>query len=561
MTLLVLGEVAGGIVLFLLGMPWLSAALREAAGERLRAWLASATGSPLRGLALGTTVGCLAHSSAASVMTIGFINAGLLSLVSSLPLIIGANFGTTLSMQLISFRLTDYALAAIAIGGVVSLLCRDGRVHALARAVLGFGLLFLGMKICGDAIVPYRETLAPYLAQVDGTTWPGLLLGVGVAMVITGLIQSSGAVIGMTFVLAGSGVFTSLAQTYPIVLGAHIGTTVTGLLAAVGATPDARRAALGNALFNVFNAGLGLAGAGILIPLLERTSDDVVHQTANTHTAIMALAVLVVLPLIKPSAALLRRVMPSPEPEPPGSFLDAELLTTPEDAIRATLQELGRCAGLCVESFRIVDETVRSGDRRMLRRVERNERSVNEIKTSVQAYLGKLTHGYLSRRQALLVQALNRCIVGLERIGDHIDSLGQFVRRGRADGLKELEAPMAAQVWKLAALARGVVDQLARSFVIEGSDFSAAAWPVLEARSRYNRESAPVKADMIEQLSRHEVAADLALEFSEFTTTLDRIVRHCAVVSMEQRQPAFTLKESKLGRAAGPHADSVATRG
>jgi phosphate:Na+ symporter len=311
-----------------------------------------------------------------------------------------------------------------------------------------------------------------------------------------------------------------------------------------------------NTLFNIFNAGLGVLGARILIPFLAQTSDDVVHQTANAHTAIMVLAAIVVVPLIKPSVALLRRLMPSREPEPPGSYLDADLLATPEDAIRGTLQELGRCAQLCVESFQIVAEALQSGNLTNLRRVERNEQSVDEIKASVQAYLGKLARGYLSRRQALLVQALNRCMVELERIGDHVDSLGQFVRRGRAGGLRALDPTMSAEVWKLEGLARAVVDQLAQSLASDGFDFATASWPVLEARSRYHRESAPVKAAMIEQLSRHEMAADLALKFSEFTTTLDRIVRHCAVVAMEQRQPAFVLKESKLGRAAGPRRTS-----
>lgn len=553
-SLLLISEIAGGVLLFLFGMQMLGGALRATAGERLRNLLAGATRSAWRGLLLGTSVGALVHSSAATVMTVGFVHAGLLSLLGALPVVYGANIGTTLSMQLVSLSLTDYALAMVALGGLVCLVVKDPRLKTVGEGLLGLGLLFLGMKISGDAIEPHREALAPFLAGIDGSRLGGLLLGTLIAAGITAIVQTSGAVIGMAFVLAGTGVLGNLAQTYPIVLGAHIGTTITALLASIGTSAGARATAIANTLFNVFNAVLGIAGARLLIPMLEGTSGDVVHQTANAHTAIMVIGTVFALPFTRISARLLKQTITSGEPDRPGSYLEAAKLKMPEDALVAVVRELGRCIDLCCESFGIVNRAFRSGLGKDLGRVTRNETSVNEIKASTRAYLHKLARGYLSRRQALMVRALDRCVLEIERIGDHINRLAYLVRSDGGGILSQLDETTAKSVSQLAGMAAEVVSRLARSFQSDRFDFDATSWVVLEARSAYARQNAPVRAEVDERLSRHEVPARLVLAFGEYAVALDRIVRHCAVIAQEQRQPAFAIKESKLGRLAGPHA-------
>ncbi|RME73367.1 MAG: Na/Pi cotransporter family protein [Verrucomicrobia bacterium] len=548
----VVAEVLGGVALFLVGMQWLSRALRELAGDRLRAWLTAATKSRLRGLFLGTAFGALAHSSAASVLVIGFLNAGLLSLAGALPLLFGANVGTTLSMQLVSLRLTDYALAAVAVGGIGYLFGPTPKVKTAGRAVLGFGLLFLGMKISGGAIAPYRDALAPYLAAIDGSTWTGLVFGVLVAAAITGIVQSSGAVIGMTFVLAGSGVITSLTQAYPIVLGAHIGTSVTGLIASIGTVASARRAALGNTAFNIANAAFGIVAAGALIPLLEQSSPDIVRQIANTHTAIMVIAAAAFLPFTEAYARLLERVFFPRAPEPAGSFLAPELLDTPEDALVATLHEIGRSAELCRESFGLVMARLDGGEAKFLRRVRLNEGAVDEIKTSVRAFLAALARGYLSRRQAFLAQSLNRCIIEIERISDHIESLAVLAAGEGVHSLAELDPDTAADVRSIAEKAHRVVERLSATLRTEPHDFASAAATVLAERERYREETQPLRERLEERLAEHRIEPQAALACSEFLATMDRIVRHCAVIAREQAQPAFRFKPSKLGRPRGP---------
>ncbi len=205
--------VLGGLALFILGMGIMSDGLRVAAGPGLRTLLAKATANRFAGLALGTLLGFLVHSSAASVMLVGFLNAGLMSLAQAVAPMLGTNLGTSLSMQLVSFRLTDYCYVGIVAGLVFQMAVPNPRAKSIGRALVGFGLLFLGMKTMSAAIAPHRDLLRQYLVAIDGQTLSGRLLGVGLAFALTAVIQSSGATIGMAFALADAGVFDSLWQT------------------------------------------------------------------------------------------------------------------------------------------------------------------------------------------------------------------------------------------------------------------------------------------------------------------------------------------------------------
>jgi phosphate:Na+ symporter len=203
-------SVLGGLALFIFGMNIMTDGLKRCAGDSLRHILARATHNRLNGLGLGTTLGFLVQSSAATVMLVGFINAGLMTLNESVPVMLGANIGTTLSMQLISFKLADYCFVAITLGVLLNIVSPQLRVKQAGQALLGFGLLFLGMSTMSAAIAPHRDAFIPLFAQINGATPGGLLRGILLATAVTGIIQSSGAMIGMSFALIQAGVITDL---------------------------------------------------------------------------------------------------------------------------------------------------------------------------------------------------------------------------------------------------------------------------------------------------------------------------------------------------------------
>ena len=541
--------VLGGLALFILGMGIMSDGLRVAAGAGLRTLLSKATANRFAGLALGTLLGFLVHSSAASVMLVGFLNAGLMSLAQAVAPMLGTNLGTSLSMQLVSFHLTDYCYIGIVAGLVFQMAVPNPRAKAIGRALVGFGLLFLGMKTMSEAIAPHRDLLRQYLAAIDGQTLSGRLLGVGLAFALTAIIQSSGATIGMAFALADAGVFDSLWQTYPVVVGAQIGTCATALLGSIGTGIDSRRAAAGNLLTNVVNAGISIALAPLWVPLFARTSPDLVRQTANTHTLLMLQNCCVFLPIVPLYARLLRKLVPSRLPPPEPSHLQPGLLEFPEQAIAASLRELRRVAQLCLHSLRLAGQTILfAHTAKDVQTIRLNEQAINEIKLALKDHLAGLARRRLSKRQAILAQHIDRCMSDLERVGDHVETLCNLSLRRKRAPEAIVDADSFNQFFALYEDTLRILRQVAGSFDPEREDVAEIAGQILQARAAHVQASQAVRATFNDKVSRRELTPVAGMFFSEYLSALDRIVRHCRNIALSEQQPQFWIKRSKLER-------------
>ena len=544
--------VLGGLALFILGMGIMSDGLRVAAGSGLRTLLSRATANRFAGLALGTLLGFLVHSSAASVMLVGFINAGLMSLAQAVAPMLGTNLGTSLSMQLVSFRLADYCYAGIVVGLVLQMAVPHPRGKSVGRALIGFGLLFLGMKTMSEAIAPHRDLLRQYLTVIDGQTLSSRLLGVGLAFALTAIIQSSGATIGMAFALADAGVFDSLWQTYPIVIGAQIGTCATALLGSIGTGIDSRRAAAGNLLTNVVNAGASILLAPVWIPLFARTSPDLVRQTANTHTLLMVQNCLIFLPIIPLYAVLLRKMVPSRLPPPEPSYLLPDRLDFPEQAIAACLRELRRVARLCRHSLRLAGETLLfAHSAKDVQTIRLNEQAINEIKLAMKDYLAGLTRRHLSKRQAILVQHVDRCMSDLERIGDHVETLCNVSLRRRRVPAAFVDRLSFSIFFQLYEAVLHVLQLLVQSFDPERDDLPAVADQILLARDDYAQASQIVRTHFNEEVSNRAMTPAAGIFFAEYVSALDRIVRHARNVALAEKQPQFWIKRQKFEKRVG----------
>ena len=540
--------VAGGLAMFLFGMHQMSVGLRRAAGASLRALLTRATTYRVGGLLFGAVLGALVHSSAATVMTVGFVNAGLLALARSLPVVVGANVGTTLSMQVVSLHLTDYAFFGIGAGFLMWAVAPRPRLQDLGQTLFGFGLLFLGLDTMSEAIVPYRAELQPLLAFVDASTWSGLLFGVGIAAMVTAVIQSSGATIGMAFSLVATGVFTRLDQTLPIVLGAHLGTCATALIGSVGTNVDARRVALGHLLFNVFNVGLAIVAAPVFVALVEAMGGDVIRQTANLHTVVMLAAAVVVLPLTGFGPAVLAKLQPSEGPPPEPSHLSPGLLATPEQALRACILEIRRVTSLCHESLVLNGRIVLKDDRPLVRRVRKNEEAINEVKTSVRVFLRALARRSLSRRQTLLLQYLDRAVIEVERIGDHVDSLCDVSVRRRSLSRAQFDKAGLDLLFGVFERTVAVVDEVVGSLDPDLGQDDDWARSLLEARKAYRAASASARERFGERVERGAVTPTAGMVFDEYITHMDRIVRHAKVLAKLERRRDFWIRQEKLDR-------------
>ena len=547
--ILLIFEVLGGLALFIFGMNIMSEGLRRVAGRRLRTILAKATDNPLLGIGLGTFIGFLIQSSATTVMIVGFINAGLMSLVESIPPILGANIGTSLSMQMISFKLGKYCYFAIASGFLMKLVCR-GRLRHLGRALIGFGFLFLGMNVMSGAVKPHREALTPLLSRVDGSTLPGMLLGVVVSLTVTGIIQSSGATIGMCFALIQAGVFTRLSQVYPLVLGAHIGTCATALLGSIGTHIEARRAAVAHLFFNLFNVTMAIIASPLLLRLIPLTSRDLTHQTANLHTIVMVVASAMVLPFHRHFARLVTLAVPSRRAPPEPSYLEEELIPYPEKAVCAVLRELQRVMKVCMRSFALCAELFFRINRRSVRVIEANEQIVNEVKALLRDYLTRVTGRKLSRRQAILVQHLSRCVDDVERIGDHVKSVAAILIDQKRRPLAAFDRKSLDQVFELYEQAVVVCRLVIRSLDPGRADFQEMARRILEERDLYMKASIAARMTVTGRLAGKEVTPLSGIYFTALVGELDRVVRHAKAIALAEQEPVFWIKREKLDKMA-----------
>ncbi|MBU0676943.1 MAG: Na/Pi symporter [Verrucomicrobia bacterium] len=545
-------EVLGGLALFIFGMNVMTDGLRHAAGTGLRRILARTTSSRVAGITLGTILGFLVHSSATTVMLVGFVNAGLMSLLQSIPPMLGANIGTSISMQVISFKLDKYCYFAITAGFILTMALPHAKGKQLGRALLGFGLLFLGMKTMSGAIKPHRELLAPLLQGIDGSTLPGMLLGVGVSLAVTGIIQSSGATIGMCYALIGAGVFTQFEQVFPIVLGAHIGTCATALLGSIGTNIEARRTAISHLAFNVLNVIFAIAASKFFFWLIPLTSSDLTHQTANLHTAVMLIASMIVLPVSKLHEKLVRFITPSRKKPPEPSFLEEDLLTRPEQAIYASINELQRIVRRCAQSFRFNADIIFKRDRDLIQQVRLNEKVINEIKLAMKDYLSSLTSHYLSRRQAILIQHIERCMADIERIGDHIDALTDLSEERR--DIPEARFNRDQLEWlftlyeKAAEVLHNVIESLNPDF--RSGDFQKMAQTILQTRDEYAALSMATKDHLFTALSEKNMAPIAGMFFRDYISAMDKVVKHSKSIALVELQPQFWIKRKKLGREA-----------
>ena len=542
-------QLIGGLALFIYGMNMLSDVLKQAATGRLRVVIAAGTRRWYQGFGLGNLLGILVRSSTATVTLVGFVNAGLLGLRQGLPVVLGANIGASLSMQLVSFKLGAYCYAAIGSGFLISLVGRKPPFKHVGMVLMGFGVILLGLNLMSGAVVPYREALKPFLAMVDGREMSGLLIGIGISVAVTALIQSSGAVIGICFAFLEAGAFGSMAQAYPIILGAHIGTCATALLGSLGARAEAKRVAFGHLSFNLFNVGLGIAFAAWFIQAAEWSASDPLRQAANVHTIIMVVAALLALPFLRPWEWLLRLVIRSRIPEE-RSHLDESFLQTPEQAMAAAVRELKRMSVMCQHSLRDNFEMLLLPDRKRMRSILNTEQVLDETKEVMRHYLRTLSGLELSRRQSLMIQHLSLCMNDLERIGDLLETMGDISRRRYGVVEARFNKEALDRLYGLYHHADAVLEAVCRSFDKQEGTFEALGQQILEAREKFVRHANEVRDWFSDEVLAHRIPSIAGLYYSDYLNTLERIVRHAKHIGQAEESPQFLLKERKMERVS-----------
>jgi len=439
----------GGLGIFILGMKLMTEGLQMTAGQRIRTILGAVSSNRFIGCLSGAGVTAMVQSSSATtVMLIGFVTAGLMTLQQAVGVILGANVGTTVTAQLIAFKLTKAALPAIAIGVGLKYFSQQKKTRYIGDVILGFGLLFYGMVVMKAGLAPIKSDplFLSFFTKFDPSSVAGLLLCVVVGAGLTILVQSSSATIGLTMTLATQGLIT-FPGAMALVLGENIGTTITAELATIGsANINSHRAARAHTMFNVIGVTIMLlifpvfvkgvemvtlaTGAG---PVTETVSGEVVNiarYIANGHTMFNvanAIIFLIFLPwLIKVAILLSPKEKESAEMYRLPAFGN-RLIDTPIAALAETRGEIGRMAEAAQTTF---DETIQrfeDRDYKKLRKWRRVENHLDDMQREITAYLSRIYQSDISETEAREISSMMRMTNNLERIGDSVENIAQAI--------------------------------------------------------------------------------------------------------------------------------------
>ena len=411
----------GGIALLLYGIRLAGEGLQKAAGGRLRAILTSLTKNRYIGIGVGAAItAILQSSSAATVMLVGFVSSGLMTLNQTIGVILGADIGTTVTVQLLAFRVYDVAILFIAIGIGLMSFAKRAVIREIGQGILGFAFIFFSIKIMSDSMIPLRES--EYLKALLLSIGESPLLGILLAAIMTALVQSSAAVIGMALALSLQNLMT-LDVAIPIILGANIGTCASAILTSIGANLEARQVAAAHILFKVIGVSLFYPLIGPFKEVIEYTTGDIPRQIANAHTLFNVAIAVIFLPFANPFANLVRKIIPEREGEERfgPKYLDPHVLNTPSLALGQATREALRMSDIAQWMLKESIQVFKSNDRDLLYRIEQRDDELDLLDREIKLYLTRIAQSTLTPSESKKEFELIAFTSNMENIGDIID--------------------------------------------------------------------------------------------------------------------------------------------
>jgi len=421
----------GGLGMFLYGMEMMSDGMKMTAGNSMRSILKKLTSNRFIAVFVGAFITMIIQSSSATtVMLVSFVNSGLLNFVQALGVILGSNIGSTVTAQIVAFKVTDYALLLIAVGSIMTLFSKKDSAKHIGFVILGFGLLFYGMKVMSDTMKPLRTDPT---FNIILTSFENPFLGIIAGAVFTALIQSSSATTGIVITLASSGSIT-LEAGIPLILGANIGTCITALLAGLKATRDAKRVAIGHVLFNVVGVLVFCFWIPVFADLVAQTTDNVPRQIANAHTIFNIVSTILFIPFAPFISRTIIRYFPDKEKlrniEKPAILnLDEKVLSYPTAAINNAQAEISgvvglteRVVGSLVSPF-ITDKDqsdVENPELNLITGLHQRLEKIKYLNENISNYLIKISQQDLTSHQSREVFALVSATNYLNSINDTV---------------------------------------------------------------------------------------------------------------------------------------------
>lgn len=434
----------GGLALFIFGMNMMSESLQKVAGDKMKKVLGVLTRNAVCGMLAGALVtAVLQSSSATTVLVIGFVSAGLMSLKQGISVIFGANIGTTMTAQLMAFKISDYIMPIVFIGFMIAFIAKKEKIKFVGQTIFAFGLLFVGIEMMGDVMKPLATS--PVFINMMEKVSHIPVLGVGVGMLMTLVVQSSSATIAVLQSFAsqagpdGASVI-GLVGAIPILLGDNIGTTITALLASIGQSKDAKRCAIAHSVFNITGSFIFIWIIKPFAKFIEMISpkgnelDVISRQIANAHMSFNIINTLIWLPLLPVMVKIVMFIVRDDKKavvsdDKTKSFLDRNVIGQPVAAMYLVSQEIRRAGRLVTEMIGNLKATMMNNDSKALAELEENAKLVTEIDENTVSYIsGMFSNGSLTEEQSSTTAGLLYVLNDIARVSKRCEDALPVIR-------------------------------------------------------------------------------------------------------------------------------------
>lgn len=536
----------GGLAVFIYGMNMMSESLQKVAGDKMKKVLEVLTKNPVMGVLAGALVtAVLQSSSATTVLVIGFVSAGLMSLPQGISVILGANIGTTMTAQLMAFKISDYIWPIVFIGFFIFFIAKNEKVKFVGQTIFAFGLLFVGIETMGDVMKPLARS--PIFVDLMGRVADIPVLGVLLGAVMTLVVQSSSATIAVLQNFAsqagpdGVSSVIGLTGAIPILLGDNIGTTITALLASVGQSKDAKRAAVAHSVFNITGSCIFIWIIGPFAKLVEWISpkgeelEIISRQIANAHMSFNIINTLIWLPLIPLMVKIVMTIVRDHKgeekiPEIEVSFLDKNVLSQPMAAMLLVSKEIHRAARITKDTFEKLQLAFTKNDSKALEIAEKNGGLVEGINQETVSYISSMfSMGGLTEEQSAQTAGLMYVMNDVARISQRCMDILPMARRSvegktgfSEEAVKELEDNfvLAEKMFSsvITALEEGDMDK---------------AQSVMKYRKELRGMGKKSSKNHLKRLKKNNCKPELTYPFSTILHSLERIGDGCGNMAEE----------------------------
>lgn len=520
----------GGLGLFLLGMNQMSDGIEKAAGAKLRSILEAFTKNRLLGMIVGVIfTGIIQSSSACTAMVVSFVNSGLMNLYQAAGVIFGANIGTTITSQLVSFDLGRFAPAFLFGGVIVSMFCKNETIKKVGDVILGFGVLFMGIKTMSGAMGSLNDS-GQITEVLQGLRSP--IVAIITGTVITAIVQSSSVTVSIVLLMAKQGLFFDTNICLYIILGCNIGACTTALIASLAGKKDAKRAAMIHLLFNVIGTilmyiALKLAMDPISAGIHHISTDDG-RFVANAHTIFKVVQVLVLLPFSGLIVKLTYLVVPGDDKKV--GYQDAfqlkyigdKVLFNPSTAVVDGIKELERMASLASDNLNRAMNVLITLDEEEMEQVYETEKNINFLNKSITHYLVKINQSTLPIEDLQGIGALFHVANDIERIGDHAENIADMAKRRKELGVtfsKEASQELA----KMLELVNLMVEKSVKYMLHEDD---SVVDEVIELEGKVDMMEKQLQQQHIDRLTRQECTPEAGMIFSDVISGLERVADH-----------------------------------